>query len=875
MSQIELPIQSQLADILKSVEDHPSVVLQAEPGAGKSTVLPLALLHAECLAGQRILLLEPRRVAAKTIAHYLAYQLGEPVGQTVGYRVRNDRKVSNNTRLEIVTEGILTRQLLADPELPGVGLIIFDEFHERSLQADLALMLALEVQTALRDDLKLLIMSATINTSWIANYLGGPENVGVIQCPGRAHPVTVDYLQAPKHWDLPEAVARAVSQALAATASGDILVFLPGQREIERSFEAALRRTTGDSIEFLKLFGGLSIAEQERVLTPSESIKRRVIFSTNVAETSLTIPGVIAVIDSGLERRLRYDPGSDMTRLETVRISKASAAQRMGRAGRLGPGQCWRLWSEQDQQQLVDYQPPEILETDLASAVLDLLSWGFTDYDSTPWLTPPPRQHYEAALETLGRLDLVTRADSSAGFQVTTLAHQLEGLGVHPRIGAMLMSATSTLKHGLLSPAAQTPEATGLGLALACRLAALLNDRDIFVRGHGVDLDKRLLALLDYEQDRKSALGQHPLHRSTVAEALATAKTLERKLDGSIPGETPPKSAVGSTYIDELLNKRHEWLAHLLLAAYPDRLGKQRGDSLRYLLANGKGVTLPEGDALTGSEWLVVVDWDGRQSDGVIFSAVALAPSEALAFAGLHREIRSELRVSDDGKKLSRRPLQYYGSILINQGNAEPLEGDELIQHLPALFRERGLNLLNWTAACDQWLGRAQWLSQQIPDFPLLDETVLASTADAWLLPYVGRLASLADLKRVAVLELLRAVLTYEQQQQLEREAPAEYQAPSGKHAPIRYAVDQPPTVSLPLQELFGEHTSPMLGGGTTPLRFELLSPARRPIQTTSDLAGFWRTSYFEVAKEMRGRYPKHRWPDKPLEERPGKSLKR
>ena len=851
MSDHPLPIAAQLPNIHASIEKNKGVVLQAEPGAGKSTLLPLSLLDKDFLRGKRIIMLEPRRVAARSIAHYLARQLGEEVGQTIGYQVRNDRKQSANTRLEIVTEGVLTRRLQTDPELSGVGLVIFDEFHERSLQADLALMLTVEVQQALREDLKILVMSATLNASLVANYLGGAE---IIQCPGRAHPVSVDYLPAPDRYSLPEVIATTVVMALDAQLGGDLLVFLPGRGEIERSLNASQACLFGRDIDLLPLYGGLSLEAQEKVLTRGPSSKRRVIFATNIAETSLTIEGIVGVIDSGLERVLRYDPVSDMTRLETARISKASATQRAGRAGRLRSGECWRLWPQAIHQQLADYQSEEVCSVDLSSALLELFCWGFTDYEKIPWLTRPPRAHFDVACQNLERLGLI-----DPKHQPTAFAERVVTLGVSPRLGAMLLTA-STAGGGLDS--ASSPN-SAIATDIACRAAALLNDRDIFHGRQSVDIDERLGAFEDYQYNRKSALKRFPLHAAAAADALALANRLHRGLTGN-DLKKPLVSRLDS----------QQALGELLLYAFPDRLAKRRGDSRRYLLANGRGVTLPEGDALGGFEWLVVADADGQKSDGRIYSAVGLHRESVLAFVENRMRHEDDVQISADQLKVSRVRKSYYGALLISTSQPEPLNTEQLAHALPALFAQVGMKLLNWTDDCDAYLTRLNWLSGYLDGLPLMRKSSLEATVDEWLMPYAHNVKSLSDVKKLRVLDLIKGQLDYKQQQLLAQEAPETYCAPSGKVVTIRYSEDSDPTVSLQLQELFGQTASPMLASGKVPLRFELLSPARRPIQTTSDLAGFWQRSYFEVAKDMRGRYPKHRWPEEPLLEKAGKSIK-
>ena len=851
MSDLPLPIAAQLPDIHASIEKNKGVVLQAEPGAGKSTLLPLSLLDKDFLRGGRIIMLEPRRVAARSIAHYLAKQLGEKVGQTIGYQVRNDRKHSARTRLEIVTEGVLTRRLQTDPELSGVGLVIFDEFHERSLQADLALMLTVEVQQALREDLKILVMSATLDASIVADYLGGAD---IIQCPGRAHPVSLDYLPAPDRYNLPEVIATTVAMALDAQLGGDLLVFLPGRREIKRSINASQVRLSGRDIDLLPLYGGLSLEAQEKVLTRGPNSKRRVIFATNIAETSLTIEGIVGVIDSGLERVLRYDPVSDMTRLETARISKASAIQRAGRAGRLRSGQCWRLWPESIHQQLADYQNEEVCSVDLSSALLELFCWGFTDYEQIPWLTPPPRAHFDVACENLERLGLIDHKH-----QPTAYAERVVTLGVSPRLGAMLLTA-STSSGGLDSISSLS---SAVATDIACRAAALLNDRDIFHGRQSVDIDERLVAFEDYQLDRKSALKRFPLHAAAAADALALANRLHRQLVGD-----DLKQPFVSRFDSQ------QTLGELLLYAFPDRLAKRRGNSLRYLLANGRGVALPEDDALAEFEWLVVADADGQKSDGRIYSAVGLHRESVLAFVRSRVRHEDDIQISGDQRNVSRVRRFYYGALLISTSQPEPLNAEQLSRALPALFAQVGMKLLNWTDDCDAYLTRCNWLSGYLEAVPPLRKASLESTVGEWLMPYVANVKTLSDLKKLRVLDLIKGQLDYGQQQLLAREAPETYCAPSGKVVKIRYSEDSDPTVSLQLQELFGQTASPMLASGKVPLRFELLSPARRPIQTTSDLAGFWQSSYFEVAKDMRGRYPKHRWPEEPLLETAGKSIK-
>jgi ATP-dependent helicase HrpB len=843
-----LPIDGFIPQITAQLRRANNLVLQAEPGAGKSTALPLSLLDAPWLAGKKILMLEPRRVAAKSIATYLARQLGETVGQKIGYQIKNDRKISQGTILEIVTEGILTRRLQSDPEIANIGLIIFDEFHERSIHADLALLLALEIQQTIRDDLKLLVMSATIDTQQIADYMGGAK---VIECPGRGFPVSIEYVDGSQHSNrqsagdkkaaLSRQVCTALGSVLQAEKNGDVLVFLPGQGEINRCLTDAKSMLGSDpNIIFLPLYGGLSLAQQEQALIPDPNGRRRIVFTTNIAETSLTIAGVGCVIDSGLEKVLVYDPASGMTRLDTTYISKASAAQRAGRAGRTRAGACVRLWNEQKQRTLRDYQGEEILATDLSALVLDLLIWGAGDYDSINWLTPPPRPHFDAAQTILLSLGLI-----DAARKVTLLGESTAKIGLTPRLAVMLLCAQGEVERGI-----------------ALELAALLADRDIFYQYSGVDITDRLLALQDYKQNRRQAMHTYPIKQSTAEQLLTSAAMFRRQL------RINSKSALYT------LAQLQGLVGKLLLHAYPDRLAKRRAKSGRYQLANGRGVFLFDDDPLFGSEWLVVADCDGQKKEGRIFSATAIEYDAVLNCLVDNFVVEERYELDALKQKFSGQSITCYDAIIIKSEVISKIPIAKFQQCLQQVLQSDGLDLFNWTPRCNDWLARVQWLGEQLDGFPQLSKTQLQATVKDWLIPYLSEINSIAELKKIKLDELLIATLTREQQQVLASEAPTEYITPSQKTVAIVYDENQGPTVSVQLQEMFGEIRSPKIGGGKVPLRFELLSPARRPIQTTSDLANFWQTSYFEVAKEMRGRYPRHRWPEQPLLETAGKSIK-
>ncbi len=833
-----LPIENLLPDIHDKLSSVDNLVIQAEPGAGKSTALPLSLIDAACLQGKKIVMLEPRRIAAKSIAHYLAKKLGEKVGQTIGYQIKNDRKISNDTVLEIVTEGILTRRLQNNPEISDIGLIIFDEFHERSIHADLSLLLALEIQQTIREDLKLLVMSATIDTALVANYMGSAE---VLICPGRVFPVSLKYTKQSSS-PLAEQVVNVLDTILHGECDGDILVFLPGQTDIRRCLTEAKQRFGSDPhFLFLPLYGGLSLAQQESALTPDIEGKRRIVFTTNIAETSLTIEGVSHVIDSGLEKGVVYDPTSGMTRLETSYISKASADQRKGRAGRTKPGACVRLWDENRQRALRDYQGEEILSADLCGFVLELLVWGAVNYEDINWLTPPPKAHFSSALATLVALGLIN-ADSS----VTGLGVSASSISLTPRLAAMLLCAKGSKEK-----------------AIACELAALLSDRDIFHLNKGVDIVARLLAIQDYKTNRNAALKAHPVRRSGVEQLLATADSLKRMIKLKVPVESYS------------LRQLQDAVGKLLLYAYPDRLAKSRsGHEGRYQLANGRGVFLFDDDPLHGSEWLVVADCDAQKKEGRIYTAAPISYQTVLEGLGGRVIEVEKYEYNKEKKKISGRRTTEYAAITLSSHVMSDVPPENFRTCLLQVLNDHGLDILNWTPRCDAWLFRAEWLGENLDAFPKLSKTIILDTIDEWLLPYLTNVTSIATLKKVNIFELLVGILSWDNQQLLDKEAPSEYLTPSKKMVPIAYDSQQGPLVSVQLQELFGEISTPRIGGGTVPIRFELLSPARRPIQTTSDLGHFWVNSYFEVAKEMRGKYPKHRWPEEPLLEKAGRSIK-
>lgn len=832
-----LPIEAYIPEILAKLGQGNSLVLQAEPGAGKSTVVPLSLLKADFLKGKKIIMLEPRRVAVKSIAFYLASLLGEKVGHRIGYQIRNESKKSKQTVLEIVTEGVLTRRLQHDPELSDVGLIIFDEFHERSIHADLALMLSLEVQEAYREDLKLLVMSATIDTTQISAYL---NHAAIMKCPGRTYPVEIEYLGRPSS-HLSIQVIKALNQVVNNTVNGDILVFLPGQADIKRCMKLA-KEQHHSTLDLLPLYGGLPLAQQELVLSQKNTERRRVIFSTNIAETSLTIEGITNVIDSGLEKKLWFDSKSGLSRLETSYISKASATQRAGRAGRLQSGQCIRLWSEAQHHGFNDFQAEEMTTSNLASLTLDLSAWGITSFEEVNWLTAPPEYHFDVAGQLNQSLGLLDQKKT-----ITPRGLKALKLGLDPRLASMLLSCDTEIEK-----------------KVSCILAALLSERDIIVNADSSDITERVLIVNDYLSNRKSLTINYKINLAALEQTITLGQSFAH-----LVGVSSLMNAVSLTDL-------HKYVGPLLLKAYPDRLAQGRGQANnRYLLANGRGVTLRGFDTSQGEPWLIVCDCDGKNKDGAIFISAAISLEDIKKV--LKQELVEVTHYSLDAKKekvIGRQKLTYK-SLVIEESILSVIPPTAFTLCVKDILAGEGLTFLNWSAKCELWLSRVKWLGGVVETFPTISEASLMLNLDSWLLPYISSVSSIKQLKKLNIYELLIANLSWQEQQFLAEQAPEYYITPSKKTVPVSYDQHQGPTVSVILQEMFGQRQSPLFAQGRVPLRFELLSPARRPIQTTSDLANFWLSSYFDVAKEMRGKYLKHRWPEKPLDEKPGASIKR
>ncbi|MCC2603759.1 ATP-dependent helicase HrpB [Planctobacterium marinum] len=830
-----LPISQHLSAIAAQLASHKRLVLTAEPGAGKSTAVPLYLLQQDWLEGKKILMLEPRRVAAKAIAHFLASQLGEAVGQRVGYRVKNEEKVSQFTRLEVVTEGILTRQLQGDPELTDVALVIFDEFHERSVNADLGLMLVKEVMSALREDLHCLVMSATIDSDAISNYL---DSAPVLHCEGRTFPVSVRY-QARHNKRLQESVWQAAQEVVCigknATTNRDILVFLPGQGEINRCIEYFQEKLQTDKCSLLPLYAALPLSQQQAALEPDPQGRKKIIFATNIAETSLTIDGIGLVIDSGLERQMIYDAKTGMSRLETGYIAKSSATQRSGRAGRTAEGLAIRLWSESQQQQLADFRQEEILRTDLMDTVLELAVWGQRDFQHIDWLTPPPIAHFERSVQLLTMMGFLEQSGkpSDKGKQACQLP-------LSPRLAAVLLAAKGEQEQ-----------------MIAADICALLSEQDVLRNFHSVAFSHRLQALWQ-EADYKNCI-----RYQVLKQVKATASKLKMRM--------------GLKHlILPATEQSFDLAARLLLAGYPDLLAKQRQtQGNTYLLANGRGAELDMSDPLLTAPWLLVLDINAQTQSGRIWLAMAISEQNVSEFAAIQASNEESVYWDDKAGAARIKISRKLGAIVYQSQISADLSLHQKQQFMLQQVKDKGLSELNWTQDCHRWLQRAAWLASVDETFPGINERALLNSLEDWLLPYIGTTTTLPGLRKVNLLPLLTATLNWEQQGLLEQYAPEQFVAPTGDRFSITYDAAQGPIVSLQLQSLFGLTATPLLGNNKVALRFELLSPARRPIQTTSDLNGFWQGSYHEVAKEMRGRYPKHRWPEQPLLEKPGKSLKK
>ncbi|HCG7673862.1 TPA: ATP-dependent helicase HrpB [Vibrio parahaemolyticus] len=804
----QLPIEAVMPQLLTAVKHQHQVILKAAPGAGKSTYFPLQLIQNQVVTG-KVIMLEPRRLAARNIARYLAEQLGEQVGQRVGYRVRGETKVSASTQLEIVTEGVMTRMIQNDPELDGVDLLIFDEFHERSIHADTALALSLEVQEALRDDLKLVVMSATLDQEALQSLL--PEAC-YIESEGRSFAVETRYVPLTANDHLSTVMAKNI-ESLMNKESGSLLAFLPGVAAIKQVQERLSHLP--DDVEVCPLYGQLSFTEQQKAISPAEKGKRKVVLATNIAETSLTIEGIRLVVDSGLERVARFDLKNGLTRLEQTRIAQSSAIQRAGRAGRIEEGICVRLYSESQLKQQPQVPQPEILHSDLASLVMELAFWGTTDIHELKWLDIPSAAALQQAKQLLFSLGLITEQG-----QLTAEGKQAHDLGVEPRAAAMLIKS-------------QSHSDKMVNVALAA--VALIEEPERNVTNIAHSLHRWLS-------------GSHP-KKSLL---LKRAQSLAHKLD----------TTFSLREVDE------DALPLVLSLAFPDRIAQQRANQFgRFALANGHGAECRPDDMLGGCEYLVAIDLMRSHSNS---SQIHLACElDVNILQTTFDSLFSTEEVVDWDEKKGRlvaEKQRKLGQLVIERVSLPNPGKEKMTQALLTYVRRQGVSSLNWTPAAESLLERIRcavdWLPEQA--WPMFEEASLLDSLDEWLEPYMTSVASVKDLSKINLVEALNARLGWPLNQHLDEWLPEHYQLPTGTKKRIRYQHGHEPVLSVRMQEVFGESTSPTVAIGRKRLVLELLSPAQRPLQVTSDLAAFWNGSYKDVQKEMKGRYPKHVWPDDP-----------
>ena len=814
--------------------------------------MPLALLEENWARGKRILMLEPRRLAARAIAQRMAQTLHESVGRTVGYRMRMDTRVCADTRIEVVTEGVLTRMLQGDPALEGVAAVIFDEFHERSLQADLGLALVLDARDNLTPDLKVLIMSATLDGEAVGKILG---DAPIVTSEGRMFPVESRFAGkgapvlpaapgpgAPP--DSPEKVTAQLIQRALREESGDVLVFLPGAREIRR-VQSMMEGTESASVRVLPLFGELAAEDQDAALTPAPPGTRKVVLATNIAETSLTIQGVRVVVDSGLVRRSMFDPSTGMSRLETQRISRASADQRQGRAGRTEPGVCYRAWSEGSHRSLAPFTPPEIVDADLIPLALELASWGTRDPNALRWLDPPPAAMLASARDVLQRLGAL-----DAECRITSHGREMASIGVHPRFAHMLLRARAMGR-----------------LPLAADLAALLSERDL-LRGASGARDADIRTRIEVMRGEGSPPG---IDRFGLQRARRAAKDLLRQAAGPVLGSNSTARYAAED-------------AGLMLAfAYPDRIGRRRaGPDGRFTLANGRGAYFAEPQSLAKQELIVALDLDDRERDARILLAAPLTRAEIEEHMPerLHRRESVEWN-SRDQAVVARRTVELDSIVLDEKPLPEiPLEAARAA--MLTGVRELGIDALPWTREARDLQARIEFVRKlqgsgapALGAWPAVSDADLAASVGTWLAPWLDGITRKEHLARISLIDVLRSLLTWDQQRELDSLAPTHLQVPSGSQIRIDYLDESAPALSVRLQEVFGLDATPRIGGGRAPVTFKLLSPAHRPVQITRDLASFWRGSYADVRKDMRGRYPKHYWPENPLEAQPTRGVRR
>ena len=799
------PVDGIIPELKAALISRPSAILVAEPGAGKTTRVPLALLNEAWAAGKKIVMLEPRRLAARAAATRMAQTLGEEVGHTVGYAVRMERKVSKATRIEVVTEGLLTRRLQADAELADTALVIFDEFHERSLDGDLALALCLDVQRGLRPDLKVLVMSATLDVETLRAQLA---DAPLIKSQGRMFPVETRYLEKATRKTIVQDATRAVLK-VAREVKGSLLVFLPGEGEIRR-VATELEKEELPNTTIRPLYGAMPLAEQDQAIRPSPAGTRKIVLATTIAETSLTIDGVEAVIDTGLKRAPRFNPASGMTGLETVRVSAASAEQRKGRAGRLAPGVCYRLWPEEEMRALAPHDEPEIRIADLSSLVLELAAWGVSTRDGLPFVEAPPAGAFAQAQELLRELEAL-----DVDNHITAHGKAMAKLPLHPRLAHMVIAG----------------KALGAGTR-AAEIAALLSERDGLPRDAPLDVEQRLLFVRGPAKDRM---------RQTTKQIISLA---------------------------DLTNDKADISAGVILGfAYPDRLAQHRGGHGRFRMASGAGAVVAEHDALAKKDFIAIALLDGGAADARVQLAAEISEAEIEKhFAHL---IATKADVFWDAKAnaVSAARVKRLGALVLEEKPLNDVPPDEIATAMLQGVVQLGLSALPWSDAAQMFRARIIFLRRVMPDvgFPDLSDEALKASLGDWLLPYLSGISRKSHLERLDMLAIMRSLVPHELSSRIEKLAPSRMEVPGGGHYQIDYTVEGDPTLRVRLQEMFGMHTAPQIAEGRARLKIELLSPAGKPVAITQSLETFWVNAYPDVRKDLRGRYPKHFWPEDPL----------